>query len=130
MIVAPETPASSRRNTDEVSLTKQHRDQLQTIESGEPLGRNSSSGSSGAGAARAAASPGPTLLDAEMLSSEMPPPFFMEEDNGAAGRAQIEQMSLTGRQRATWCGASAQTLELTPSGARARSRTRTSIVDG
>ncbi|KAJ1729749.1 hypothetical protein LPJ72_004808, partial [Coemansia sp. Benny D160-2] len=128
MIVAPETPASSRRNTDEVSLTKQHRDQLQTIESEEPLGRNSSS--SGAGAARAAASPGPSLLDAEMLSSEMPPPFFMEEDNGAAGRAQIEQMSLTGRQRATWCGASAQTLELTPSGARARSRTRTSVVDG
>ncbi|KAJ2616832.1 hypothetical protein EV177_000859 [Coemansia sp. RSA 1804] len=129
MIVAPETPASSRRNTDEVSLTKQHRDQLQTIEPGEPLGRNSSSGSS-AGATRAAASPGPTLLDAEMLSSEMPPPFIMEEDNGTAGRAQIEQMSLTGRQRATWCGVSAQTLELTPSGARTRSRTRTSIVDG
>ncbi|KAJ1771796.1 hypothetical protein LPJ74_001970 [Coemansia sp. RSA 1843] len=91
IIVAPETPASSRRNTDEVSLSKQHRDQLQIIESA-------------AGSAKAADS---TPIMATLLDAEMPPsesPFFEN-----ISRADIETASLSVRQRATWCCASAST---------------------
>ncbi|KAJ1799138.1 hypothetical protein LPJ59_002037 [Coemansia sp. RSA 2399] len=80
MIVGPETPASSRRNTEEVPLSEQHRDQLQTLKA-----TNSSSNS-----------PVATLLDAEMPPEESP--FF---DN--ISHSDIRSASLSVRQRTTWC---------------------------
>ncbi|KAJ1842632.1 hypothetical protein LPJ57_009966 [Coemansia sp. RSA 486] len=120
--ISLETPASSRRNTDEVSLTQQHKEQLQRMSSIESLQSTDSRNSITSSA------------EGNILDGEMPPvsPFFsrISNDEVVQARETVKMASMLHRnvsftlgktssekadqallQRGTWCSPSTKPID-------------------
>ncbi|KAJ1842626.1 hypothetical protein LPJ57_009967, partial [Coemansia sp. RSA 486] len=120
--ISLETPASSRRNTDEVSLTQQHKEQLQRMSSIESLQSTDSRNSITSSA------------ESNLLDGEMPPvsPFFsrISNDEVVQARETVKMASMLHRnvsftlgkassekadqgllQRGTWCSPSTKPID-------------------
>ncbi|KAJ2702224.1 hypothetical protein FB645_004360 [Coemansia sp. IMI 203386] len=120
--ISLETPASSRRNTDEVSLTQQHKEQLQRMSSIESLQSTDSRNSITSSA------------EGNLLDGEMPPvsPFFSRISNDEVvqaretvkmasmlhrnvsftlGKASSEKADQALLQRGTWCSPSTKPID-------------------